>query len=70
MICNECQVDKTGPNLEGLPVAEVMRVCREWKCAKCSRTPEQVDADFAAESAKQHHKPAHDWAALGARTTS
>lgn len=69
MICCECLTDRPGPDLDRVPVNEVMRLCREWKCAKCSRTPEQIDADFAAESAEQH-KSAHDWAALGIHSST
>ena len=64
MICNECLADKPGPDLDGLPVADVARLCREWRCQKCSRTPEQVQSDFVAASAKELHEPAHDWDAI------
>jgi len=61
MICHDCGADdKTLPD-DGLPVAEVLRLCREHRCDRCLRTPEQVQADFDAEKARNPHQSAHDW---------
>lgn len=48
--------------MDDLPAAEVKRLCREWKCSKCARSPEQIQQDLnAANPALPMHKRAHDW---------
>jgi hypothetical protein len=61
MICHECGCDDQEAPPDDLPIADVVRLCKEWKCKLCSRTPEQVQADFAAAAARNPHKSAHDW---------
>ncbi len=61
MICHECGRDDKEALPDDLPIDEVVRQCRAYKCRLCLRTPEQVQADFAAEAAKNPHKRAHDW---------
>lgn len=64
MICTECHQEKTGPLLDEKPISEVMRLCKEWRCAQCSRTDEQVQTDFDLENLKHPHQSAHDWEQL------
>lgn len=61
MICHSCGCDDKEAMPDDLSIAEVVRLCREWRCKLCRRTPEQVQADFAAEAARNPHKCAHDW---------
>lgn len=61
MICHDCGRDDKEAIPDDLPIAEIVRLCREWQCKLCLRTPEQVQADFAAEAARNRRKPAHDW---------
>ncbi len=51
MICHECGKDDKKSLPDDMPVDEVVRLCREWKCKRCLRTPEQVQADYDAEAA-------------------
>ena len=61
MVCHECGQDDKKTLPDDLPIADVLRLCKNWRCDLCSRTPEQVQADFEAEAAKNPHKSAHDW---------
>lgn len=63
MICHECGRDDTERLDDDLPVAEVVHLCREWRCKLCRRTPEEVQADFEAEAVRNPHQSAHDWTA-------
>lgn len=70
MICNECFKDVRSVQVpDGLETSQVLHMCRTWACARCQRTPEQVQAEFERESRIQaaNFKPAHDWAGLAAR---
>lgn len=66
MICVECQNDDgAGASpLDGASFQEILMLCREWRCDKCLRSDEDVQADFDAEAAKDQHQSAHDWAAI------
>ena len=63
MICIDCAHDdgKTIPDEDKLSVDEIVHFCRTWKCKRCRRTPEQIQADYDAAAAKNPHKSAHDW---------
>ena len=69
MECVECGKFDGHQDLDDLPAADVIRLCREWVCAGCSRTDEQVQADFskAAAAVTRRHVSAHDWESLSAR---
>lgn len=68
MECVECGKFGGKQDLSALPVAEVIRLCREWVCAACSRTEEQVQVDLskAAAVVTRLHVSAHDWDGLSA----
>ncbi len=61
MICNDCRRDDKETLPDSLPIEEVLHYCRTWKCRLCRRTPEQIQADFDTQSARESHKSAHDW---------
>lgn len=64
MICTNCQHDDGlgGKPLEGLPTKQVLHLCKEWLCAGCLKTDEEIQADFDEASKKENHQSAHDWA--------
>lgn len=61
MICHECGQDDKEKLSDDMPVTEMVRLCREWRCKSCRRTPEEVQADYDATAARKPHKSAHDW---------
>jgi hypothetical protein len=61
MICHECCTeDKVLPG-DDLTTAQIVAMCRSYRCARCSRTPEQVQVDFDSAAKLEKHEPAHDW---------
>lgn len=65
MICIECQDDDRKPLSDELLPQDVIRLCREWRCAACRRTEAEIQRDFDnARSKLLPHEIAHDWAAL------
>ena len=66
MFCHDCGRDDRVEPGDGLTIGEIRAMCRTYRCAQCSRTPEQVQADFDAAARRESHKSAHDWSRLGA----
>lgn len=65
MICTECAADDgIGADLRGLSIEQIINVCRHWKCIECSKTDEEIQAEFDAAAKASRHEPAHDWAAI------
>jgi hypothetical protein len=65
VICIECQHDDRKPPLDDFLPQELIRLCREWKCAACKRTEAEIQRDLDAAASKlPPHEKAHDWAAL------
>lgn len=64
MICIDCgREDGKTPPTDHLTLPEVFALCKAYQCAKCSRTPEQIEADFERERVEwlKTNKPAHYW---------
>lgn len=66
MICTECGTDDKEKVSDDLSLLEELHICKAYLCAKCRRTPDEIQADYDKESAnwKKHNQQAHDWNAV------